>query len=158
MRFRLKKGYGTHKTRDGKKITAGEIIRLSSKYELGGALDKFDQLDPDPPPPPPRVGLIAQPGKYGRWNVFNPDGVKVNDVPLLKREADDRVRGTRTEPGHSSSWFITENPEVPSSFDVVSRETGESANEQPLSMEEAETLLEEKSDASASSGRVLAGT
>jgi len=143
----MKEGMGRHRLRSGETVIPGQIVKCEKK-ELGGAIDKFEQLDPDPPPPQPRVGLIARPAKYGRWDVINPEGGRVNDVPLTKEEAEAIVGGTTTE--EDAARPVTEAGEfriVPGrrdqrAFDVVNLTTGETVGE-TLTREEAEATIEE---------------
>lgn len=93
MRFRLKERCGKHHTRsqDGEALTLrpGDIIDCEAT-ELGNAIDKFEQLDPDPPEPQATEGLVVVPAGEGRFNIVNVvSGAKLNDVPLTSQEASD---------------------------------------------------------------------
>jgi len=86
MRFRLKQKHGKHSmVIDGvrRKLVPGDTIDCES-YELGNALDKFEQLDPTPPPKQPKVGLrIVESEISGLFDVINESsGRALNDEPL----------------------------------------------------------------------------
>ncbi len=148
MRFRMREGFGSHRDRTGKKISAGDIVRVKHPADLGGAIDKFEALDPAPEEARPRTGLVAVPGHGRRWNVEDPNGRRVNDVPLTKEEADDLV-SEYTTPGvalnptgeSSNEWKIAPNRETPELYDVVNPITGAVKNETPLSEAEAEEMV-----------------
>lgn len=87
LRFRMKKGAGAHYLRDGTRVLPGKTITIDPLC-LGGAKDKFEQIDPDPPPAEPSVGLKLKHvgGRY--WNVVNEKtGRNINDKPLQKEDA-----------------------------------------------------------------------
>jgi len=90
MLFKLKTGMGKHRIRrDGRMavLKPGDEIDCE-KHELGGAIYKFEQLEPDPSPPEPSMGLRAVHRGFGKWDVINEaSGVKINDKPLTKGEA-----------------------------------------------------------------------
>lgn len=90
MLFKLKIGMGKHRIRrDGRMVVLkpGDEIDCQ-KHELGGAIRKFEQMEPDPPPPKPTTGLKAVHRAFGKWDVINEaTGVKINDNPLSKGEA-----------------------------------------------------------------------
>lgn len=90
MLFKLKAGMGKHRIRrDGRMVVLkpGDEIDCE-RDELGGAIDKFEQLEPDPPPPEPKLGLKAVHRGAGKWDVVNEaTGVKINDKLLTKEEA-----------------------------------------------------------------------
>ena len=89
MRFRMKPGTGKHRIlNDGKDITvrAGEIVDCS-KEEIGAAMDKFEQLDPDVLPPPSRFKIISTAGGY--YDVIHPvTETAINSKKLRKAEAE----------------------------------------------------------------------
>jgi len=87
--FRLKPGRGSHTMNVGGKMVrlkGGEEIRCE-KFVLGGALDKFEQLEPDPPEPEPTIGLRAVHRGHGRWDVVNQKTGKAINDKALKRDA-----------------------------------------------------------------------
>lgn len=90
LRFRMKPKAGFHYLRQNRRevtVRPGDVVRCT-KEEIHGALDKFEQLDPDPPPPEPKIGLKAVHCGFGKWDVINETtGVKINDKPLTKAEA-----------------------------------------------------------------------
>ena len=103
MRFR-KLGGGVHRmTLNGKmvKVRRGEVIDCE-KWELGGAIRQFDQLDDDPPPAPlpENVRLTVAPrggGDLDGWNVMNPEtGDPLNNAPLTKEEAEEIAAASAT--------------------------------------------------------------
>lgn len=81
MKYRLKKGYGNHYI--GKKMyKAGDVIEARPD-ELSGAMDKFEQLEPDPLPPEPKVKLIIVERTDGAYDVVNEISERcINDEPL----------------------------------------------------------------------------
>ena len=89
MRFRMKPGCGKHRiTTDGRDITVrvGEIVDCSKK-DIGAAIDKFEQLDPDVIPPPSRFKIISIPGGY--YDVIHPvTETAINSKKLRKAEAE----------------------------------------------------------------------
>ena len=89
MRFRMKPGCGKHRiTTDGRDITVrvGEIVNCS-KEDIGAAMDKFEQLDPDVLPPPSRFKIVSSPG--GFYDVIHPvNGIAINSKKLRKAEAE----------------------------------------------------------------------
>jgi hypothetical protein len=99
MRFRLKNGKGKHiHVVDGEetRYNAGDVINVRSKFELGNALDKFEQLDPDEEDEGVvkketakkfKVKKIKGTKKYNVVKVST--GEKANDAPLTKEEAED---------------------------------------------------------------------
>ena len=94
MRFQLRKGYGTHRRRlpNGKmELTKeGGIIEIT-KEELGAAIDKFVQLDPDPvvKGEQPKRGLRIKDRSGGGFDVVNEQtGRNLNDGPLTAEEAE----------------------------------------------------------------------
>lgn len=90
MLFKLKTGMGKHRIRrNGRMIVLkpGDEIDCN-RHELGGAIDKFEQMEPDPPPPKPRAGLKMKPRGSGWYDVFNEKtGKKINDKPIKKQDA-----------------------------------------------------------------------
>lgn len=86
----MKPGMGWHGyVRNGKNIIVkpGDIIDVE-EYELRGAADKFQRLDPPEPEPEPTRGLYAEHAGAGRWNVINrATGKPINDELLSKEEA-----------------------------------------------------------------------
>jgi len=88
--FRMRQNVGKHIMSHGgqkKVLRPGDTIRCE-KYELGNALDKFEQLEPDPPAPAPKVGLRAVHIGFGKYNVISDaTGKPINDEPLTKEEA-----------------------------------------------------------------------
>ena len=94
LRFRMKRGMGLHYLRrEGGEVAVrpGDIVECT-REELGSALHKFDQLDPDPPPPEPSVRLRAVHSGGGKWDVVNEvTKKKINEKPLNKQQALDLV-------------------------------------------------------------------
>jgi len=93
IRFRMKEGVGRHSMiLDGAPITVapGEIVSCD-KEDLGSALDKFDQLDPDAPEAAPNhAALITVPSRdiHGMFDVISAvTKAKINDRPLSFDEA-----------------------------------------------------------------------
>jgi hypothetical protein len=90
IRFRLKPGHGKHYASvDGKKtvLRPGDVI-CCEPAELGGAIGKFEQLDPDPPPAAPEIGLCVVNRDDGLCDVVNEaTGEKINDAPMTPEEA-----------------------------------------------------------------------
>lgn len=82
MKFKLKKGYGSHRA-GGVTYRSGDIID-TTRDALGGAIDKFEAMEADSPPEQPTVGLhIVK--VVGGFNVVNGvSGKALNDKPLLK--------------------------------------------------------------------------
>lgn len=89
MRFKMKPNTGKHRIlNDGKDITvrAGEIVDCT-KEEIGCAIDKFEQLDPDVLPPASRFKLESRGGGY--FDVIHPvSGMPINSKALRKPEAE----------------------------------------------------------------------
>lgn len=112
--FRMKAGMGEHYIRrHGQMVClrSGDQIRCEP-HELGSAIRKFDQLEPDPPPPQPKVGLKAVHRGFGKWDVINQaTGAKINDQPLSKQEAKE-LESSLSE------------PELPSAKDQIEVITG----------------------------------
>lgn len=94
MRFRLKAECGTHRRRlpNGKmELTKAGGIVDCEREELGAAIDKFVQLDPDQAPKEeePRAGLRIKDRRGGGFDVENTKtGRALNEIPLTKDEAD----------------------------------------------------------------------
>ena len=92
MRWKMKPGYGKHyyidpKTGEKSIIRPGGMVTCSKEY-LGGAIDKFDALDPPEPPPQPTTGLRLKERGGGWWDVVNPaNGKTINDEALRFPEA-----------------------------------------------------------------------
>jgi len=89
MRFKMKPNFGKHRfLKDGKVITvrAGETIDCG-KEDIGCAIDKFEQLDPDVLPPASRFKLESRGGGY--FDVIHPEsGMAINSKALRKPEAE----------------------------------------------------------------------
>ncbi len=74
-------------------IAAGAVVEAED-YELGGAKDKFERLDPVPPEEtqpqkPPAEGLVMKHKGSGKWDVINSaTGEKINDKLLTREEAE----------------------------------------------------------------------
>jgi len=113
MLFKLKAGMGKHHIRrTGRMVVLKPGDKIDcEKYELGGAIFKFEQLEPDPPPPEPKLGLKAVHRGAGKWDVLNEaTGVKINDGLLTKEEAQElALSPLKTEPP-SDSKKQTESP------------------------------------------------
>jgi len=86
MKYRLKKGYGSHFV-GRKRYVAGDIID-TTRDELRGAIDKFEALEPDPPPPEPITGLTMVKVDGGFDVVNDVSGKVLNDKPLHQHEAE----------------------------------------------------------------------
>jgi hypothetical protein len=89
----MKDGCGKHhmKSKDGQAVIVrpGDVIDCE-RQDLGGAIDKFLQLDDDPPVVPSKDGLTIVPIGDGTFNVVNPgSGNPINDAPLAANEAAD---------------------------------------------------------------------
>lgn len=89
MRFRMKPNTGKHSTvLNGQPVIvrAGEIIDCS-KDDIGNAMDKFEQLDPDVLPPASQFKLVSVGGGY--FDVIHPvTGAAINSKKLRKSEAE----------------------------------------------------------------------
>lgn len=87
-KYRLKRGTGPHRLRDGRLLRAGDEIEIP-ECELRNFLDKFEVLSPEPPRPEPEMRpLVAQPTNDGLWSVINEEtGEPINDMPLSKHDA-----------------------------------------------------------------------
>lgn len=93
MRFQLRPGKGKHHMRDhtGAMVVLrpGDIIDCHA-LDLGGAIGKFEQLEPDPPPVTVSSTLTVVPAGDGTFNVVNPgSGLPLNDLPLSAQDASD---------------------------------------------------------------------
>jgi hypothetical protein len=94
VRFRLKPRAGVHRfgNRNGlpELVRPGEIVNCS-REDLGGAADKFDQLDPDPPvaaQPAPSNGLALIEREDGLYDILNQtNGRALNSRPMEKESA-----------------------------------------------------------------------
>ena len=106
MLFKLKTDMGKHYIRrDGRMVMLKPGDKIDcEKYELGGAIKKFEQLEPDPPPPEPKLGLRAVHRGAGKWDVVNEaTGVKINNELLTKEEARElALSPLKTEPPSDS--------------------------------------------------------
>jgi len=116
-RYRLKEGCGSHYTRDGRRLEAGDYIEVNGDWELGSAIDKFEEVvsrrrskapepvkakvaepEPDKEPEPEdkqdeaELQMVHHGG--GRYNVVNSvtDEI-INDGWLTKEEAEALVNG-----------------------------------------------------------------
>jgi len=93
IRFKIKAGVGAHyqNTDAGrvliKRGTKNEIVTVEFPSELGGAIDKFDQLDPTPPPRPLGGDFTLKPRGGGWHDVIGPDGTAVNSKGLREEDA-----------------------------------------------------------------------
>lgn len=90
IRLRMKKHVGPHTMRlngEIRTITPGMTITCEKEL-LANAIDKFDQLDPDPPLPQPTMGLTVEAGKVSGYNVISGATKKpINTTPLTREEA-----------------------------------------------------------------------
>lgn len=114
LRFRMKPKKGVHYLRrNGSEVPVrpGDVIECD-KDEIKGALDKFEQLDPDPPPKEPKIGLKAIHRGHGNWDVINEaTGEAINTEPLDKAEAR-KMEATWVPPGDATDLdSSTEKPE-----------------------------------------------
>ena len=152
MLFKLKTGMGKHYIR-----RKGQMVMLKpgdgidcEKYELGGAIFKFKQLEPDPPPPEPKLGLKAVHRGAGKWDVVNEaTGVKINDNLLTKEEAQGMVSSLpEPEPPSAQEGFLGKPPAISKfylsscgfgSYNVID-EVGKQINDKPLNKGEAVDL------------------
>lgn len=144
LRFKMKKGMGTHYLPGMKAVHPGDEIKCE-KEELGGALDKFEQLDPDPEPEKPKVGLKLLHVGGGYYNVVNDATGKVlNDRPLKKEVAEEMLTEKQKEDTDEAQPKM--NVEIvgvkKGKFDVVNLDTGTPINTQPLSEKEAKEMVE----------------
>jgi len=111
----MKEHVGPHYMRLDEKqltITPGMTIRCDPKM-LGNALDKFDQLDPDPPLPQPTIGLTVEKRKDTGYDVVSGATSKpINKVPLSREDAyatagllvpDDDKKGVEKKAGDDKS-------------------------------------------------------
>ena len=83
-----KKGGGTHRMADGRKLRAGDIVRCT-REELGGVIDLFDCLDVEPlREEAPQIKMFIQSRGSGWYDVVNPATSKaINDKPMRKKDA-----------------------------------------------------------------------
>ena len=92
--YKMLPGMGKHYLRQGGetiRVKPGDVIDVE-EYEIRGALDKFQRLDPPEPEPEPTCGLYAEHAGAGRWNVINfATGKAINDELLSKEEAQSLV-------------------------------------------------------------------
>ena len=146
LRFKMKKGMGPHLIRRGGRLVTilpGDEITIE-KHELVGAMDKFEQLDPDPEPKQPSVGLklVHAGGKF--WNVINEKTKRrINDKPMLKEDAQKLITGKQEEKTEEVEPEMKLKIEkVEGGFNVVNVDTGDPIHAQPLSKEAAEEMME----------------
>ena len=86
IKYRLKSGYGSH-TVAGVVYVSGSIIEATVD-ELGGALDKFEPMEPIPDPPQPNAGLKVVSTGDDKYDVVNEaSGDALNDESLSLQEA-----------------------------------------------------------------------
>lgn len=131
MRFKYKNNVGNHYY-NRRKLKPGDIIDTDS---VGGAIDKFEQLDPDPEPVLPNVGLHAKETEDGRFDVVNETtGEPINDAPLNKNEVDQLV-----DKDVSKKFVMVKI--INDKFNVMNNATGKPINKEPLSKKEAKKLL-----------------
>jgi len=147
IRFQMlpRMGKHNHVHRDGRKetIRPGDVIKVHSKEDLGGALNKFKQLDPDTPIDGPKVGLVVvrrdKDDVGAGYDLVNEaTGEALNDRPLGLSEAAEMQRvppvplvvtQRKNKDGRPTMWY-----------DVVVTATGARLNAQALPLEEAKAI------------------
>ena len=159
MRFKYKNNVGNHYY-NRRKLKPGDIIDTDS---IGGAIDKFEQLDPEPIHEEPKAGLKAVSLGGGKYDVFNDTtGKKINDEPLGKNgaelltgkvidEADDVCDDDNKSRASSSSddnnvvtkmklKFVKLDSDK---FNVVDVITGKLINDKPMAKRNARQLIKD---------------
>ena len=151
MLFKMKLRMGKHYIRrSGRKVVLrpGDQIDCE-KHELGGAIHKFEQMEPDPPPSQPKVGLklVARGGNW--FDVVNEvTGKAINDRGLRRQEAEELVRkGPAELPPISPKFWLSACGK--GLFNVVEQATDKPINDEPLSKADAVDLLAEVTDRAA---------
>ena len=90
-----KKAGGSHRTRDGRVLGAGDILRMSiEEMEMSGFKDQFTLLDPAPTPEEqkPKAGLKMVHKGGGRYIVINEvTGEPLTDELLSRAQAEQFV-------------------------------------------------------------------
>jgi hypothetical protein len=119
MRWKMKAKAGRHVMSGGKVVLPGQIIDCT-RDEIGHALDKFEQLDPDPPEPttPIRAKLIVVERHDGGFDVVNEKTRRrLNSRKLTKEDAEDIVKSAQPVPS------VTMDPEREAKGTKVEMET-----------------------------------
>lgn len=93
MRFKLKEACGKHRMPGPEGnlliLLPGSIVDCDAA-DLGGAISKFEQIDPDPEPGTVRSEWRVEAIGDGGYNVISvASGLPLNDAPLTAQEAAD---------------------------------------------------------------------
>ena len=125
-KFRMKNGVGTHLMSNGRNIISGDIVECAAA-DLGGAIDKFDILEPDPAPDArPKVALEIRlrPNSTSWYDVVNPTtGKALNTKALKKAEAELLAGHPYIELAQQPRLVVEEMSDAPGRFSVFDSAT-----------------------------------